>query len=419
MIQSLLTGIVTFIFIFGWKITPLVDLIFLTSLALVFISFVRGCVFLERTSSRVLCCMGMLSLYSLAIVLYNGLLDTQIAMRSIRSLINFLGAVSLVSIYWHSSSGDFFCRLLRDIYLSLSVHAVIMVAMFVNNDLRLMVYNMTSAFTYVNLSSSILDGYRICGLTYGLSQTSVLQLLGLIILPLLIQKSENFYARAIYILSAPLLVISIFISGRSGLMIGLLFSPVLIFSSIFLTWRIFTPSAFFTRLVAVISLILFLTGFSILAFRLLPEKFAVYSLGQAREIFQAIMLQGPTIDYMSTMLLVPDSWFELFFGSSNLGRGSLENIPSDIGWVKMLFSLGLSGSVLMIAPYLIALKTSFQFRKNDRLTAVTVFLVFLAAVILNSKELALLTRNQWSVQAILLLAMVFEMQKKSETGIEA
>lgn len=412
MIQSLLLCFTTFLFIFGWKVTVLADLILITSLALVFFSFVRGYIVIERLSIRVLCLTGALSIYALVVVLLNGLIDTQIAMRSIRALINFTGAVSLVSIYWQRSPADFFQELLRDIYIALTAHAAIMVTMFVNTDFRLMIYHMTSAFDYVNLSSSILDGYRISGLTYGLSQTSVLQLVGLLLLPFLLRKSRSPAGALFYLCAVPLLVTSIFISGRSGIMIGMLFLPFIAPVAVFPTDRSVPLSTILSRTFATVVTLLVIFAGSVLFFRFLPPKFSTYSLGQAGEVFQALLLQGPTVNNMSGMLLMPDSWVELFFGSSNLGRGSLDNIPSDIGWVKMLFSLGITGSALMVWPYLTALATAVKFRLVDRSAALVVFMIFMAALVLNCKELALLTRNQWSVQALIFVAMAFELRPR-------
>lgn len=408
MIRSALPGAITFLFIFGWKITELADLILLTSLALIAFSFFRGHVIADRVSLRVTAVLGVLSIYSLLIVLVNGLLDTQIALRSLRALINFLGALSLTGIYFARSRDGFFGLIVRDIYLALVAHAGLMLAMFFSGTCRRMIYQLTSAADYVNLSSPFLDGFRITGLTYGLSQTSVLQLIGLLLLPLVLESCPRPWFRLFLLAGAPLLFLSILISGRSGLMLGLLFLPVVAVGQIFAA-RNSAPTRIIARLAGTVCLVTLLLASLYAVSGLLPQKFVAYSLPQAGEVFAALQLDGPTIANISEMFVMPGSWTAMFFGSSNLGRGSLENIPSDIGWIKTMFAIGLTGTLLTLAPYLFALRAAWQARLNAPFTSIVVTLIFLSALILNCKELALLTRNQWSVHALLLTALCLQM----------
>lgn len=409
MIQSAMLLLTTFLFIFGWKINALADIILLTSLALVVLSFLRGYIYVDRTSLKVVVCLGLLSVYSLAIVLLHGLFDAQIALRSLRALINFLGALSLAGIYFECHKNQFFRAILRDLYLSLVIHAGIMLGMYLHGGLRDFIYHLTSARDYVNLSSPFLEGLRICGLTYGLSQTSVLQMLGLLLLPVVVKNCPGRSGKIFMLICAPLLLFSVLISGRSGLMIGLVFLPVYLLSLLVPSSDGFSPTRIFCRALANLSGIALIGLFLWSAISLLPEKFSSYSLHQAQEIFFAFKLSGPTVDNMSGMFFLPDTWFEVFFGSSNLNHGSLEKIQSDVGWVKNIFAIGVIGTLLTIIPYLLALQVAWRSRAICREAAIISFLVFLSALILNCKEMALLTRNQWSVQALLLSALCLQL----------
>ncbi|HAE37813.1 MAG TPA: hypothetical protein DCG57_04140 [Candidatus Riflebacteria bacterium] len=413
MLSSILTGLATFLFIFGWKINLLADVILLVSAGLIAISFVQGYFYADRNTLKIVAGLGLLSIYSLSIVLINGLLDTQIAMRSIRALLNFLGALALVNIYYQRSKTSFTENIIRDIYLSLTAHAALMVAMYLNHGLRVAIYRLTDAGSYVNLTSSFLDGYRISGLTYGLSQTSVLQMLGLLILPLTLRNCRSLAGKLVLIAGAPLLVISILISGRSGLMLAIAFLPICIIS---LLWEIAdkrSPGQALSAILkgaAVIAAIVLLL--SLISFRM-PGKFASYSLQQAGEIFDTVQMKGTTVENISGMIILPESWPEFLFGSSNLGRGDLDYIPSDIGWIKTLFAVGLIGTLLMLFPYLLALRVAFLLFRGDPYLAAASFLIFLSALLLNFKELALLTRNQWSIHSLLLCMLCLKLQQNA------
>jgi len=409
MLKSGLLSITTFLFIFGWKVTPVIDLILLTSLFLVIYSFFNGYVYADQVSIHITVCLGLLSVYSLLIVISHGVYDVQVAMRSLRALINFLAALSLAGIYYDFYGKDFFIRIVRDIYLALVLHAGIMLTMFYSSSFREMVYQLTSAHDYVNLNTPFLSGLRICGLTYGLSQTSVLQMLGLLILPVVIKGCQGFTGRVTACLGAPLLVLSILISGRSGLMMSLFFVPVYLLGVLLLKASDKSPAKIAVNLLAHVLgvIVVGLLVWSSIDF--LPKKFTDYTIYHTREIFAALQLSGPTIENMSGMFFLPDSLFEVLFGSSNLIHGGFEMVLSDVGWVRSIFAVGLVGSVLILIPYILALKQAWRCRFFSQEIAVMSFLVFLSALVLHSKEMALLTRNQWSVQALLISAISMQL----------
>ncbi len=414
MLKSALLAITTFLFIFGWKVTPIADIILITSVLLFVYSFFHGYVYADRVSIKVIVCLGLLSIYSLVIVISNGVFDVQVAMRSLRALINFMAALSLAGIYYEFFGQSYFTRIIRDIYLALVAHAGIMLAMFYSSPFREQVYQITSAHEYVNLATPFLDGLRICGLTYGLSQTSVLQMLGLLMLPVVAKGCQSFMGMLAALMGAPLLVFSILISGRSGLMMCLFFIPLYLLGLLFFKSSDQSGTKIAGNLLAHIFGLLFIGLLVWSGSDFLPKKFAEYSLNQAREIFSALQLSGPTVDNISGMFFLPDSWFEVLFGSSNLNHGGFERVSSDVGWVKNIFAVGLVGSVLTLIPYILALIQAWRCRFFNNEVAVMSFLVFLSALILNSKEMDLLTRNQWSVHALLLSAICMQLYLLTE-----
>lgn len=417
MFRSLLAGITTFIFIFGWKISSVADLILIVSLLLIFLGFWRGTLLTHPIISQAVAALGLLCIYTLAICLLNGLFDTQIALRSIRALLNLLGGICLVNLYYFWGPQTYSERLNRDIYLSLVAHAVLMIGMYFSHHLRETVYEITDATSYVNLVTPFLDGYRIAGLTYGLSQTSVLQMLGLLLAPMVIRSAAGNSAHLFYLAGVPLLLISMIICGRSGLLLTLLFAPFIL-AVLFKSAVAASPThslVNFARIAGAVGLVAVLLFAMINSF---PERFS-YSLYQAGEIFLALELKGPGVEVLAPMFFLPDSWPEFIFGSSNLGRGSLEYIPSDIGWVKTMFAIGLIGTVLMLVPFLLGMRAALLVARTDLYAGFAGFCVFLSALLLNTKELALLTRNQWSVQVLILTLLCFKIAGTGEKTAEA
>ena len=69
MFRSILMGLTTFLFIFGWKTGELAHLILIVSAALIACSFIRGHLLTEKVTIRVTIVLGLLSIYSLAIVI--------------------------------------------------------------------------------------------------------------------------------------------------------------------------------------------------------------------------------------------------------------------------------------------------------------------------------------------------------------
>lgn len=417
MFRSLLAGTTTFIFIFGWKINSVADLILIVSLLLIFLGFWRGTLLTHRLINQTIAVLGLLCIYTLAICLINGIFDTQIALRSLRALLNLLGGICLVNLYYFWGPKKFSESLTRDIYLALVAHGGLMIGMYFSHGLRESVYSITDATAYVNLTRPFLDGYRISGLTYGLSQTSVLQMLGLLLAPLVIRNAAGGAARLLYLGCVPILLVSMLISGRSGLFLTMLFSPFVL-AALFKSAVTASPAqslANFARIAGAVALVAVLLLAMINSF---PERFS-YSLYQAGEILLALELRGPGVEVLAPMFFLPDSWPEFVFGSSNLGRGNLEYIPSDIGWVKTIFATGLTGTVLMLVPFIIGMRAALLAARTDLYMGVAGFCVFLSALLLNTKELALLTRNQWSVQVLILALLCFKIAEPANKTVEA
>ena len=85
---------------------------------------------------------------------------------------------------------------------------------------------------------------------------------------------------------------------------------------------------------------------------------------------------------------------------------------SDVGWIKSIYAIGIIGLAFMLQPFLWGINTAFKQRAILGELAITAILIFASSILLNCKELSLLTRNQWTIQAILISILYFESSKK-------
>lgn len=392
--------IITFLMIFGWKIAGYIDISSIVACILVFRLLWRPETVKKLKSDISIKCLYYLSIYSIFLSIFTGIEDIQIVFRTLRAFIVLIASYSLYELYCKKLP-DSHDAIVSDVFFSLFTHSLIMVSMFSSDSIRNAIYAITEASSYVNNSSSFLDGYRVSGLTYGLSQTSVLQMFGLFLIPTMIKKSNNTINRIFLLATIPITIASVLISGRSGLFIGILLFPVYIICK-----YLCNPVPLRNlqkNIPAAIVYIALLLVFAQFTYKILPQKFHQYTMSTNSEIFEALAWEGHTISHVSDhMYFFPDNICEMLFGTGNLGRSEYNYIDSDVGWVRNIFAVGVIGTVLMLIPYFSGIVIAFCNRNVLGEIAFAAILIFLASLLLNCKELAILTRNQWTVQTLLL-----------------
>lgn len=405
-----MTTLLIFILIFGWKIYGYFDISAITAgiLASIYLyGKFKDTNPEERLRLFPIKCLYCLTIYSCIVGVFTSFNDIQIILRSLRALVMLIASLWIYDSYKEKGKEPSLAIAI-DVFVSLLLHGIIMLLMYCFDSLRTHIYSITDAFSYINLSSPFLDGLRISGLTYGLSQTSVLQLFGILLIPAVVQQYSSKIKRFLIILTLPLLFVSMLISGRSGLFIGLLMVPVALwyFSRNFSIKKVCMSS------VGVI--LLGLVVFSCCAVNLLPEKLTNYTFNTNKEVFDALVFQGFTVNHLvDNMFFLPDTVFDSIFGCGNLGRTDYDYIESDVGYVRSIYAVGILGTVLTILPYLWGIYIYWKKRNQNETLAFAAIAIFLASLILNFKELALLTRNQWTIQALLLVSCSFDNKKEN------
>lgn len=399
----------TFMFVFGWKITPVADLILISSALLAWGAFIVLGEPVRRPTLAILVPLLALSIYALGLYLVVPRGDMQMAQRSVRAAVNFLGGAALCALYIRTYPGRWAQVIVAHLFWAIVAHAGVIILMYFNPGVRATVYAMAQTTRYVNDNTPIALGYRIPGLTYGLSQTSVVQMFALLLLPGVIQASRpGIVRRAGLLVGVAAVLFSMFVTGRSGLLLAGLLAPVAWYAS---RRRMPTKrNALGTiRAVATGAIALGIVSAGVIvAMRSLPEYFFSYSLMRAGEIWLALTAsqESGTVNALSHMYFLPSNPLVLLFGSSSFGRGESAIIASDVGFVRIVFAAGLVGSVLIVLPFLAGGRAALRVRRIDPHLAWCTLLALGASVLLHFKEVALLTRNQWSVQALLICACI-------------
>lgn len=146
------------------------------------------------------------------------------------------------------------------------------------------------------------------------------------------------------------------------------------------------------------------------------QKTFWFTLEHSSEILELLESgQSRTTESLQGMYFLPDDAQTLLFGSSNLGRGDMRYIPSDVGYIKLIFAVGLIGVALNVIPYVIGLALAARWYRSSPTThlAVATILCLVSGLLLNGKELALLTRNQWSIQSLLIGVSILYLTTRS------
>ena len=400
--------IITFFLIFGWKINSLLDISAITATVLAVQYF-----YLHKpnllNNNELITNSTLFALYSTLIVIFTGITDLTPTLRSFRALITLIASYSLFNLYRRTYKRPVF-KICFHIYLSIITHAVIMIVMYCSEPIRLLIYSITHVADYVNVNSPFLEGYRICGLTYGLSQTSLLQLFGLILTPFLLSKSEKLSNKIFILMSFPLTLVSSILCGRSGLFICILLFPVYI--TIRLYTSKFSKKNIFSFLKTISICLITFAIVSAVFYNYLPKKFKTSNLNQCQEIIRTFKLNSITLQELVPMYFLPNDAKTFLFGKGNYGRTKTFYLKSDVGWVRSIYAIGFIGLSLMVYPFVWGIFTSFKQLNHFRELAFATSIILISSMILNFKELSLLTRNQWTIQAILLCILSLYIEKE-------
>jgi hypothetical protein len=231
---------------------------------------------------------------------------------------------------------------------------------------------------------------------------SVVQSIGIILLPFVLKKSSKIKGTIILLLST-LIVYSILICGRSGILSVLLFLPL----SYLLVYDMLKLSTilkiFFIVLTLVFSLS-FLVNFTNKTAHSNPLRYAFErSLQTLINYKKTGKVEDATVTILKRQIVFPDKITTFLFGNGEyiVDRGSSRTLNSDIGYIVNLWGFGVIVLFIYLSPLLLFLYISFVYRKVY-LSAALLFLITIVMLVFHSKELFLYVRMLFSIYSLAL-----------------
>jgi len=300
-----------------------------------------------------------------------------------------------------------FYDILKIVFIAIILHSFIIIAQFFNIDFRDLTYAYTTSGEF---RSTFEYEFRMGGLSGGSGGAvlSTVQSLGIIILPFLLNYNSKIFTKVFFVLCSFVILLSIILTGRSGIYCILLFLPI----SLYLNYGVYKT----------IKYNFFILSISIFAFLLINQL--LQSLGFTEfynsfyrtfdsfiSLTETGKYENETVLILKDYILFPD--LETFlFGSNDalLNYDVDRNLDSDIGYVRNIFSFGIFGFILYIMPFILLMIYSLKKMKFS-IPHKLLFLLLLIMAFFHSKESFLYVRMFWSIISLILGFILVEIKK--------
>tara|TARA_Y100000768_G_C23987311_1_gene689717 strand:+ start:248 stop:1489 length:1242 start_codon:yes stop_codon:yes gene_type:complete len=298
--------------------------------------------------------------------------------------------------------------LLKYIYTAIFIHGLIMILQFIYPNFKDSIYLITTDF---NFRSSFDYNFRMGGLSGGSGGAvlSVVQALGIIIYPFL----KNNRNKLFNIITLIVILISVFLSGRSGLWVILIFFPISLilsentflkfFKRRFLTLMFFSIGFFF--LIQFLRNNILDSEFFNPLFRTL-DTFIYYDID--------IGFEDRTVNELITNIIFPSDLKILIFGSGEalFNTQFSRTLDSDIGYIRDLWSYGIIFATLYWFPIYYYLISAFKIKCRMKLNNLVIILS-LIMIVFHAKENFLYVRMFWPIYALILSYMYLKKDLKT------
>lgn len=426
-VKDLYIFLLTFFMIYGPRIKIEVPLLNDTMLSATIIALLYLIALIiikkQRINIKLLSLYSLLlslTIYSFIIVWINGFNDTFVFLRNARSLFAFWGIIGLAYLLINSYGNRALSKAVNLIFLSGVVHALIMWMMLASGSFREVIHQLVSVDLY---EREILNIVRVSGLmAQGGDGASLVQGMVTLTSPIVINEKKGI-KKVIYFILFVLLWSSSFLSARIGFVLSSILLPIVYFiTKDRLLQNIGKIKKDTFRIIGVILLLIIAIPI------IIPENIVVnlfnyydspiYRLMEPIRTFSETgrFATRSTSRLFGNMIIFPTSATEMIFGSSNMGRSSnLPYIPSDIGYIRLLFAMGIIGSVLLYSFFIISnavVKKSVIYEiKYQKLFTVLICYTLIGHI----KMVFALSRNSFTI-TILLLGLIVIMSNKHDTG---
>jgi O-antigen ligase len=339
-------------------------------------------------------------------------------LRIAKGMLMFLGGGAFVALY-KKKYGARWDALLWMIYLGIFVHGCILSAQVLIPGLREWMEQYLFLGFDIERQGHLAYSrdYRMPGLTQeGGSFASMLQGIGLGLLPFMIRGERNILKYIILIVASLVNFSAIVFTGKSGFYMVLLLSLV----AFVLAWQI---PILRKRESFIQYLFSWGVGVTVAALLVLPIFAVTASLDEKTEkainrnlgfVFRADTPTEGIIElaegYLSDLIVFPESVEGWLIGDPRIA--TLKVYITDIGYCRMLLGYGLPGTIMQTSIYAILLMFLFRRRRHlDRIGFAAIFLL-LFNVLYNYKEFSFFARIEWPMASIVFFAALESLRER-------
>jgi len=331
-------------------------------------------------------------------------------LKPLRIFITIYAGYVLVFLLRKHSRNDFFGLVLLMIFWSVLFHAGIMAYQLYSPEFKDLVYSYTTS----GFRSSYGYNFRMGGLGGGTggSVLSVVQSLGIIIIPFLFKRGNGLW-RLLLVISGLFIFFSILICGRSGIYSVILFLPI----SIYLASESKGVKFWFSAVFAILFLIaLFLCSF--LFFDAVEAKTPLYyALRRSLDTFLSYRTSGsfddPTVDVLVEYILLPTDIKTWLIGNGEhiVNTQFDRTLKSDLGFIRNIWSYGFFIAFFYWLPILYLVFCSFKLSRKYEQAAV-LFMLSMIMLLFHAKESFLYVRMFMSIYSLILFSLYFGLKER-------
>lgn len=333
--------------------------------------------------------------------------DSYQTLRFGRILVNSLGVAGVLLLYQAAYGHQASIVIPRHVLHCFVAHATLMLAMYMSPAVNSTLH---ATLQIVDESDkefeSFTSGYRISGLTGAWDATSGLQALGVVLLFLCATRKESL-SIAYRCYAMPVLLFSVMISGRTGLVILACMLPLVLFC-IDRRWAARVVRTLVVGVVLVAAGVFTLnqaTGFDVVKWlgnSAAARCLVIFGI-EADAINTGHSSMEETFEAIGRHYFLPESADILIWGNGRSGRGVGFYVPADNGIILNLHAIGLLGMLGMYGILLQMLLTSWSLRRRNMIPAVSAMVAILTIFAIDLKVSYMFARNGFSVMMVLFL----------------
>jgi hypothetical protein len=321
-------------------------------------------------------------------------------LKPVRIIITLIGGFILVLLIQKTYGDEFISKSLDLIFFSIGIHAIIMIYQFFDVGFKDFVYSYTTNGQFISFEYNFRMG-GLSGATGG-SILSVVQAMGIIMLPFITDNS--LLKRIVRIIFVALIIGSILICGRSGILAIIIFLPIA-----YMSMNSILTLKFLMRIATIIFGFIGLLSILIIYISSLPDDEPL-SLALNRTLDTYItynetgkLQDNTTAQLLDNHLIFPDRISILAYGQPEnlVNFGVNRDLNSDIGYIRDLWSFGVLGAFVYISPLIWVLFTVF-ISLNQNNASKMLIVISMIFFIFHFKESFFYTRMLWSIYSIVI-----------------